>query len=197
MYSSDEDLVKAVLNKYPDAVNGFIERFAPRIHTIIASIGRSFKLTIEDIQDCCQEVIIHVLNVLSKWIPDKGELSTWINRVVRNKTYDIIRSQFKQQSVVSLIDDEDENSYNLLDFLISDAHTPEEEMVNKEDRRLVREAINTLQPKYRKVLIYKYYKGWLLKEVAAALNVPEKTIHTWHRRAKQAVARYLIKLYGE
>ncbi len=53
-------------------------------------------------------------------------------------------------------------------------------MEMKSDRRLdMEQALDGVKPKYRQVLVLKYYKDMTLTEIAEVLNKPEGTVKTW------------------
>jgi RNA polymerase sigma-70 factor (ECF subfamily) len=53
-------------------------------------------------------------------------------------------------------------------------------MEMKSDRRLdMEQALDGVKPKYRQVLVLKYYKDMTLAEIADVLDKPEGTVKTW------------------
>lgn len=53
-------------------------------------------------------------------------------------------------------------------------------MEMKSDRRLdMEQALDGVKPKYRQVLVLKYYKDMTLTEIAEVLDKPEGTVKTW------------------
>ncbi|MNV87729.1 ECF RNA polymerase sigma factor SigW [compost metagenome] len=53
-------------------------------------------------------------------------------------------------------------------------------MEMKSDRRLdMEQALDGVKPKYRQVLVLKYYKDMTLAEIAEVLDKPEGTVKTW------------------
>lgn len=53
-------------------------------------------------------------------------------------------------------------------------------MEMKSDRRLdMEQALEGVKPKYRQVLVLKYYKDMTLAEIAEVLDKPEGTVKTW------------------
>ncbi|MEW4371359.1 sigma-70 family RNA polymerase sigma factor [Paenibacillus kandeliae] len=67
-------------------------------------------------------------------------------------------------------------------------HHTDQSMVEmkNEDRLDLEHALQRLQPKYRHVLILKYYNDLTLTEIASILERPEGTVKTWlHQGLKQ------------
>jgi len=54
-------------------------------------------------------------------------------------------------------------------------------------------AIERMNEKYRLVLVYRFYKGYSVKEIAELFGVPEKTVYTRIKRAQ----RLLKEMLGE
>lgn len=52
-------------------------------------------------------------------------------------------------------------------------------------------AVLQLPEKYRAVIYLHYYEGYAFREIAGLLHIKEKTIHTWHSRAKKLLKEML------
>jgi RNA polymerase sigma-70 factor (ECF subfamily) len=70
-------------------------------------------------------------------------------------------------------------------------------MEMKSDRRLDMElALDGVKPKYRQVLVLKYYKDMTLSEIAEVLDKPEGTVKTWLNKGLKQL-RDKMKRKGE
>ena len=63
-----------------------------------------------------------------------------------------------------------------------DENTPEEELLNKEKKKLLAEVIDALPEKERLVITLYYYEGLLLKEIAEILQVTESRVSQIHSK---------------
>ena len=56
------------------------------------------------------------------------------------------------------------------------------------------QAIMALDKKYRTVIVLYYYEGYALSEIATLLGIPEGTVGTRLRRAREQLKRYLLEV---
>ena len=56
------------------------------------------------------------------------------------------------------------------------------------------QAIMTLDKKYRTVIVLYYYEGYALSEIATLLGIPQGTVGTRLRRAREQLKRYLLEV---
>lgn len=56
------------------------------------------------------------------------------------------------------------------------------------------QAIMALDKKYRTVIVLYYYEGYALAEIATLLGIPQGTVGTRLRRAREQLKRYLLEV---
>jgi len=56
------------------------------------------------------------------------------------------------------------------------------------------QAIMALDKKYRTVIVLYYYEGYAVAEIAALLGIPQGTVGTRLRRAREQLKRYLLEV---
>jgi RNA polymerase sigma-70 factor (ECF subfamily) len=61
---------------------------------------------------------------------------------------------------------------------------------------LVRDAVNRLPEKYRKVIELAYFMGWTAEEIGAVLNIPPNTVNQQLRRARERLREILEPRMG-
>lgn len=130
-------------------------------------------------EDIFQEVFIKVAKNLHKF---KGESSekTWIIRITINTCKDYLKSAWNKK-VVSIENDEKTNADMSL----------EENILDKEYRNLVVKEIFNLPLKYKEVILLYYYQGFSTSEIAKILLMPEASIRTRMKRARQMLKEKL------
>jgi RNA polymerase sigma-70 factor (ECF subfamily) len=74
---------------------------------------------------------------------------------------------------------------------------PEEEMVRREAERAVMKAAAMLPVKYREVFVMREIEGISGQETAEILGIPENTVKTRLRRAREQMKKNLISLDWE
>lgn len=98
-----------------------------------------------------------------KYDPERGELNYYINGIAKN----IFRNYLKQKTIMNARRPISEDY---------DRAKEEFDMEERERNELLEELLNTLEPKYRKVLNLKYYEGLKAGEIAAKINLPSAEV---------------------
>ncbi|MNB91326.1 RNA polymerase sigma factor SigV [compost metagenome] len=112
-----------------------------------------------------------------KTLKDPGAFKAWIIRIL---IYVCIDEQRRRKRSVPTPDE----------------RMQERVMVQNNGRLEMRWALDQVKPKYRHVLLLKYYNDMTLGEIAVLLNKPEGTVKTWqHKGLKQL--RAIMKDRGE
>jgi len=171
--TEDADLVTAIERGDGDAENALLLRFTPRVRSMFQSSLRSAA----DIEDLIQETLRGALNSLrSGRFRGDCALGTFIHAVARNKLAEFLRR--KRPPPAELTDD-----------LPDRALSPEETLARREIAAAVREAVQSLAPKYRTVLYMYYFQGLSVAETAAHLGVPARKVTEWKDYGLQVIRR--------
>ncbi len=131
---------------------------------------------VADAEDAAQEALVRGWQAWSS-LRDRSSMRAWLLRITVNVCRDWQRGRFgtRRRLVQSLYPESDADPIALLgnDPGASD-HTAALDL---------REAINSLDPDYRLVVVLRYYAGMDATEVGAALSIPPATVRTRLRRA--------------
>ena len=124
-------------------------------------------------EDIFQEVFIKVARNIHKF---KGESSerTWIIRITINTCKDHLKSAWNKK-VISIEDTKEENKDTLF----------EESVINKEKSNNIVKEILKLPIKYKEVILLYYYQNFSTAEVAKILKIPEASVRTRMKRARE------------
>jgi RNA polymerase sigma-70 factor (ECF subfamily) len=140
----------------------------------VLSIAMRYVRDEDDAKDIYQEVFIRVFRGLKKF-EFRSEFSTWIFRITTNVclTY---KSRKKEQIMVPLEDEiDDEKSYETID-IISRERSPEEETADNDLGLLIGNAVDSLTTRQRITFVLKHYEGYKIREIAEMLNCKEGTV---------------------
>ena len=162
--------------------NAAFERLVQRYTTPLLSFIYRFLGDHDLALDVLQHVFIQLYTLLPTLRTDKP-LKSWLFQVAHNRCLDEVRrkraipfSQLEQGS--------DDDELSLL-TAISDSRPLPEEMAERSDlRRSVLQAIDTLPPKYRSVVMLRYTRELSFMEIGQTLHMPEATAKTYFQRAK-------------
>ena len=152
-----------------------IEKNRTNIKNIIKMITK------EENEDLEQEVYIKAWKNSDKY-KEQGSFKSWINTIAKNVSKDYLKSSYKKQEQNSVSDD-----YSL--SIVQDKKlTPELKVIKNERQTKIIEAVNSLKPKMRDVIIYSEMMGFTYEECAKKFNCPVGTIKSRIYNAKQELA---------
>ena len=117
----------------------------------------------------------------------RGEaaLFTWLCMICRNLITDRHRRMQRRPRWVELQEEVPEIRA-ALELLSTPEGSPETELRRKEVARWVRVTLDSLSPRYRRALEWKYVHGLTVKEIAARLEVGPKAAESLMTRSRQA-----------
>lgn len=110
----------------------------------------------------------------------RSSLKTYLVKITVHKSHDYLRSWKNKRHML----------LEKLHIGVS-KRTPEKELVEKDDRRILTTALFELPIAYREVLILYYYQELKIREIAEILASTENTIKTRLRRARQKLQEKL------
>lgn len=140
----------------------------------------------QDALDLIQEIYIKVFKNISMF-DIKMPFHPWIRTIAVNTCLNFKRSCRYDSVSLNL---EDINGKTLKDELPA-KHNTEESVLNNELGQIIKESLKYLKPKYRMVLILRYYEELSYEEIAAELEEPLGTVKTDIYRAKNLLKERL------
>jgi len=169
-----------------DALDALIERYQPRVYRF----GMKMCGDPEDARDVLQDTLLAAARSLRTFRQDAA-LSTWLFTIARNAcTRSRRRSRFAPASETSL----ETLSPPERDQLADPAASPETRAAHRELDDAVHEAMQTLDPMYREVLVLRDVEGLTAPEVARVLGVSVDAVKSRLHRARLAVRAHLAPL---
>lgn len=144
-------------------------------------------ITKEDNEDLEQEVYVKIWKNSDKY-KEKGSVKSWISTIAKNTSLDYLKSAYHKVSKTST--SEDLVISNIKDKKI----TPEETLSQKERQKRIIDAINSLKPKFKEVIIMSEINGYTYEECAKKLKCPVGTIKSRIYNAKRELAEKLQDL---
>ena len=126
---------------------------------------------------------------LSSYTP-QNTFATWLFSIASNSGIDFIRRQ--HMDLVSLTSmsvccEDEAFEYPLPS---SDAN-PEEAMIEVQRDALVRQVVEQLKPRYRRIVKMRYFEELSYEEIAKQLNIPLGTVKIQLRRARMLLAEII------
>jgi RNA polymerase sigma-70 factor (ECF subfamily) len=169
----DEDVAREALNN-KEAFAALVTRYQDRLDRYMRRLGMGRR---EDREDVLQNVFLKVYRNLNGF-DTRLRFSSWIYRIAHNETMSFFRSRkARPEAPPDEGDDILERIPAVLD-IEGDANI----ML---DAVRVRRALDTLDPKYRDVLVLRFFEDRAYNEMSDILRVPMGTVATLLNRAKK------------
>jgi RNA polymerase sigma-70 factor (ECF subfamily) len=142
----------------------------------------------DEVEDLTQEAFIKAFTSLSSF-NEEYAFSTWLYKIATNNCIDYIRRRKLQKfSIDKPIESKDSD----FTFELPDStYEPDREMIDSQRKNLLEEAINSLPPKYRKVIRMRHSEEREYQEIAAILGLPLGTVKAHIFRARELLYKFL------
>jgi RNA polymerase sigma-70 factor, ECF subfamily len=178
---TDELIVKFVLKGNTQLFSEIVNRYKEKVY----SLTYRFTEDMGEAQDLSQEVFITVYKKLYTF-KESSRFSTWLYRINYNLCIDWQRKNKKRKKMNVEVNDniESGNSFNL-----------EDSFIETQKRGAVRSSINSMDEKYRTVLILFHFEGFSYEDIGEVLGIPVKTVETRLYRARGILKKELSR-YG-
>lgn len=144
-------------------------------------------ITKETNEDLEQEVFVKVWKNSERY-NEHGSFKSWINTIAKNVSKDYLKSVQKRNQDALTSDDE------ILNTIKDKKSTPELRVISNDRQRQITEAIDSLKPKFREVVMFCEIYGYTYEEAAFKLKCPVGTIKSRLYNAKKELANLLKDL---
>ncbi|MFH0930063.1 MAG: RNA polymerase sigma factor [Candidatus Moraniibacteriota bacterium] len=175
---TDEELVALTIENQ-DFFSCLIDRYSEKLTRYIMRISAS---TREDAEDLLQEIFVKAYRYINDF-DQSLKFSSWIYRIAHNQVISQWRKTKSRPQVIKFEADED-----FLKFIAND-----EDLALDTERKFeseeVRQLVDTLDEKYREVLVLKFIEGKDYKEISDILQKPLGTVATLINRAKKQLKK--------
>ena len=182
---AEHALVERILRGDRNAFAAIVEENQKNVYRLALRITGSE----EDALDMSQEVFLRAYTELGRF---RGEcrLSVWLYRMTYNACIDLQRRK-KRRPTVPLVQPGGESGEDL--EFPDLRYAPETETERRELREAVRQAVDTLSPEHRQVLLMREFGDMSYADMAAALGVSEGTVKSRLARARERAAGILLR----
>lgn len=170
----DEKAFASLMNRYRDSI----------YYMLLKMVNNAF-----DAEDLTIEAFGKAFRNIESYTP-KYAFSTWLFKIATNNCVDFIR---KKQLSPSPLDHLQENLDNVTVNIQSDLPDPEERLIQQQKISDLKEIVNQLKPRYRRLIELRYYKEYSYEEISKELNLPLGTVKAQLNRAKTLLYNILVK----
>ena len=187
---SDTSLIRDMIEGSQQAVAGLYDRHGAAVFA--AAMRASGDRTIA--AEIVQETFLILWDRAELFDPSRGSLPGWLAAIARNRAIDRLRAAARHDRAISFssfarIEGDD---HSVVEWLTASGEligaagpepVPEAALSDKETRASIAEALASLDPMERRVIVLAYDGGLSQSEIAASLGWPIGTVKTRTRRA--------------
>lgn len=175
LVAEDRRLVELALQGDDTAFEYLFNRYRDAIHRLfVQRLGG-----VNDADDLLQETFVKVYINLGRYSTDYT-FGQWVYTIARNTSIDFIR---KRQDDLSI----DER----FTAPPSSNPTPEESVINLQQRSQIEHYLEQLTPRYRQLIRMRFFEEYSYEEIAAKLMLPLGTVKTQIHRARERMCRMI------
>ena len=169
---SEQEIICLIREKNEQGAQELLQRYAPLMRYIIAPILPNAL----DLEECLSEAAMRVWEKIDTYDPERGKWNVWLTALTRNAAINKAR---KRQN--------EPDSGAFLQELPSTAPTPEETLLQQEQRAAVQQAIKKLPPQGRTLFYRKYYYLQSTAQIASELGMTQRAVEGKLYRLKKSL----------
>ena len=190
--STDFELAQRSAKGDMGAFQELYERHNRRVYSLCLRMTGN----VVEAEDLAQEVFIRVYRAREEYVPS-AKFTTWLFRIATNLALNSLRDHRHQKLEISMdapvtadAEDGDEKP-----FEVADKHpTIEQELVEKDRKKMIRHAIEKLPEKQRAAVLLHKYQELDYAEIAKILSVSESALKSLLFRAYESLRVELAPL---
>ena len=129
----------------------------------------------EQAEDVMQDVFLRLYTAAPEL--QEGKEKAWLLKVAVNRCRDLWRSSWVKRVV--------------LGSPMFELYPAEDEIGKKTENEAIMQAVHSLPPNFREVVLLHYYQGYGITEIAQMLSLPEGTISSRLSRARSKLENIL------
>lgn len=137
----------------------------------------------DDADDLTIEAFGKAFKNLQQYTPEYA-FSTWLFKIATNNCIDFIRKKKKNTFSIDKSFDNDsslEMSHNIPSYILD----PEEKFIEKQKIKLMRDIVEKLKPRYKRLVELRYFKEYSYEEISDELELPLGTVKAQLFRARE------------
>lgn len=187
---TDEELIGRAKNGYKPAFDLFYNRNKRRIlNYVYRMIGDR-----ERAEEITQEAFVKAYVALGKY-SDEGKPVGWLYTIAGNLSKNFLRGQTYRPKLLLNKELSGQDGLTMQDIIPSEAESPLDITIKRENEVLVQNAIQTLPVKYREILILCDIQGSSYEEAGEILNCSTGSVGSRLSKARSLLAKSLKKYF--
>jgi len=170
---------KAVDERDQKAYAELMERYRESIYYMLLKMVNNPN----DAEDLTIEAFGKAFSRLKQYKPNYA-FSTWMFKIASNNCIDFIRKERKKRTMSIDTGMQNKDGEDVTFDIESDVRDPEEELERKQRMKKMREVVEELKPRYKQLVILRYFKEYSYDEISQELDLPLGTVKAQLFRAR-------------
>ncbi len=184
MQNEEAGIISQALGGDQKAYASLVDKHRSAIFHIIKRIVHNDEIARDLVQETFMKAFASLASYRSEY-----RFSTWLYKIAANSSIDHLRK--KRIQALSL-DRPIETADGTMELEVPDnSFNPERELVKKQQRFSIEEAIQSLPDKYREVIVYRHKDDKSYEEIADLLDIPVGTVKARIFRARELLKKKL------
>lgn len=178
--NKDEKAYAVLMSKYKDSIYFMMYKMVKNV---------------DDADDLTIEAFGKAFNRLHQYTPDFA-FSTWLFRIATNNCIDFIRK--KKMVTLSLDRSIEDEEGGVMSIEIKSTNLdPEEKFIRKQKIRIMREIVDQLKPRYKELVVLRYFRELSYEEIASETELPLGTVKAQLFRAREQLYKLMQNKRGD
>ena len=184
----EKNWIESFLSGEKKAFDNIVMKYQDRVFNLCYRFLGDY----EEAEECAQEVFIKVYNSLRKF-KFRSSFSTWLYRITVNMCKNRLKTlkQQRERSRFSLDDPLSLQNGNLEREVGDESLAPLTLIQRKEKERIIQEAINSLPPEFKTLIILRDIDGLSYEEITGITGLKMGTVKSRIARAREKLKEKL------
>ena len=187
----DHSLVQRVQRGDKVAFEMLFTKYQRRVSRLVSRFVRSDA----EVEDIVQESFIKAYRALGSFRGDSA-FYTWLYRIAVNTAKNYLVAASKRPISLTQFEKNDDDDFEE-DHFMSDAATPESELITKQIAETVNKTMNELPADLREAIMLREIEGMSYEDIADSMGCPIGTVRSRIFRAREAVDNEIKAMRGE
>ena len=179
----DHSLVQRVQRGDKVAFEMLFTKYQRRVSRLVSRFVRSDA----EVEDIVQESFIKAYRALGSFRGDSA-FYTWLYRIAVNTAKNYLVAASKRPISLTQFEKNDDDDFEE-DHFMSDAATPESELITKQIAETVNETMNELPADLREAIMLREIEGMSYEDIADSMGCPIGTVRSRIFRAREAISQ--------
>ena len=179
----DHSLVQRVQRGDKVAFEMLFTKYQRRVSRLVSRFVRSDA----EVEDIVQESFIKAYRALGSFRGDSA-FYTWLYRIAVNTAKNYLVAASKRPISLTQFEKNDDDDFEE-DHFMSDAATPESELITKQIAETVNKTMNELPADLREAIMLREIEGMSYEDIADSMGCPIGTVRSRIFRARDAISQ--------